>query len=149
MDFDEELNHDQVEISSATGDDEAAERTEPVPREPLHRLLIRSGDRAFFLSARSIHWVEADDDFVRLHVEGQAYRIRTTMSALYNRLNQHQFLRINRSAIVNVEFIAELHLRNRSDYDVLLIDGTVLRLSRLYRSSLQKHGGFFGSSPQQ
>lgn len=149
MSFDEELNRDEIGIPSTGAEVEPAGRAESLDREPLQRMLIRNGERAFFLATQSIRWIEADDDFVKLHVAGQSHRIRTTLSSLFDRLSQHQFLRINRSAIVNIEFVAELRLRNGGDYEVILLDGTVLRLSRRCRNSFQKNGVVFGASRQR
>ncbi len=114
--------------------------------EPLKRLLIRQGDRAFFLPTGSIQRVTAEGDFVRLHSDEQSYRIRTTMSALHKKLGPDQFLRVNRSAIVNVEHIAELRIGSHGDYDVLLRDGTRLKLSRLFRQGLRRVGGIFAAT---
>ena len=113
--------------------------------QPLKRLLIREGDRAFFLSTQSIQRVEADGDYVRLHAAGQSYRIRTTMSGLQKKLPADQFLRLNRSSIVNVDQIAELVIGDHGDYDVLLRDGTRLKLSRLFRQGLRRVGGIFAA----
>jgi DNA-binding LytR/AlgR family response regulator len=113
--------------------------------EPLKRLLIREGDRAFFLPTQSIQRIDAEGDYVRLHVASQSYRIRTTMSGLHKKLPSDQFLRLNRSSIVNVDQIAELQVGDHGDYDVLLRDGTRLKLSRLFRQGLRKVGGVFAA----
>lgn len=141
MNFDEEPQQE----AALPGAEQAGESSIPGEQEPLRRFLIRSGERAFFLTPECIRWIEADDDFVRLHVDGNTHRVRSTLSAFYERLDQRQFLQINRSAIVNLDYVAELRLRNSSDYDVLLQDGTVLTFSRVYRESFQKLGGMFAS----
>ena len=117
----------------------------PVPQQPLDQLLIALAGRAFFLPTVSIRWIAADDDFVRLHADAQTYRIRATLAALHARLDPVKFLRIHRSAIVNVDFIAELRAISHGDYDVILRDGTVLKLSRSFRNVLQRFGGVFGA----
>jgi LytTr DNA-binding domain len=95
----------------------------------LKRLLIRCRGRVFFVPTESIQWIEADLHFVRLHLTGgQSHKIRTAMSALYEKLDRHQFLRVSRSAIVNFDFVSEMRSRNRSDYEVLLRDGNGGRL---------------------
>ncbi len=127
--------------------DSIGDEPSPIPDgEPLKRLLIREGDRAFFLPTESIQRVTAEGDFVRLHAGGHSYRVRTTMAALHQKLGPNQFLRVNRSAIVNVEHIEEMRIGNHGDYDVLLRDGTCLKLSRLFRKGLRKVGGVFAAS---
>lgn len=118
-------------------------------REPLKRLLIRNGERAVFVLADSIHWIEADGDFVRLHTAEASHRVRSTLLSLHARLDPNQFLRISRSAIVNLDFVAELRMRPSSDYDVLLHDGTILRFSRVYRNSFQQLGGMFAAPVEE
>ncbi len=143
LDEDRDREGAKASIPEATPDPKEESQGSVGP-EPLRRFLIRRGDKAFFLATESIRWIEADGDFVRLHTASKSHRIRATLSALYERLNQGQFLRINRSAIVNIDFVAELHLRSGSGYDVVLRDGTVLRFSRIYSDSLRKAGGVFG-----
>lgn len=124
------------------GEYEERRRSVPTTREaPIKRLLIWEGDRAFFLPAGGIHWIEAEGNFVRLHAGEQVYRIRATMAALNKRLNPEQFLRVNRSSIVNLDHIAELRICEDGTYDVLLRDGTLLKLSRNYREALERLGG--------
>ena len=113
------------------------------PQGRLSRLLIRCRDRAFFVATQNIRWIQADDDFVRLHAGPRIHRIRGTLAGLHARLDPRQFLRIHRSALVNVAFIAEIRIRPSGDGEVLLQDGTVLRLSRTFRSALQELGGVF------
>ena len=129
-----------------------------VPADVLHasrsrpdhpsRLLIRTGDRAFFLPTETIQWIEADGDFVILHVAGRSHRIRGTLSGLYARLEPSQFLRVHRSAIVNVSFIAEMRLKPDASCLVVLQDGTMLKLSRSFRSILDEFGGLLEASRQ-
>lgn len=115
--------------------------------EPLRRFLIHEGERAFFVPLESVLRMEAEGDFVRLHLAAQTYRVRATLSALQERLPADQFLQVNRSLIVNVDQIAELRARSHGDYDVLLRDGRVVRFSRLYRKGLQKVGGIYRAAP--
>ncbi len=147
------LRFGSLDVNAADGLDPeavASASSDQVPAsipdgEPLKRLLIREGDRAFFLPIQSIQRVEADGDYVHLHAGGQSYRIRSTMSGLQKKLPADQFLRLNRSSIVNVDHIAELHVGDHGDYDVLLRDGARLKLSRLYRRGLRRVGGIFAA----
>ena len=75
-----------------------------------------------------------------LHAGGHTHILRETMSALENRLPEHQFVRINRSAIVNVEKIRELEAAFHGDYTVVLRDGMRLNLTRGHREALRQLG---------
>jgi two-component system LytT family response regulator len=104
----------------------------------LSRLLIKSAGRVFFLKADEIDYVSAEDYYVKLHVGRKGHLLRETMSELESKLDPAQFVRIHRSTIVNLERIRELQQLFNGEYAVLLLDGTVLKLSRGRREHLEK-----------
>ena len=112
-------------------------------RRRLTRVVIRSGGRISFLRVEEVDWIEAADNYVRLHVGREAHLLRETMQSLAARLDPEKFLRIHRSTIVNLDRIKELQPLFHGDYTVLLRDGTELTLSRGYREKLQEHLGEF------
>lgn len=97
--------------------------------------------RVRLVDPASISWVEAADDYVRLHVGADSYLLRGTMSDIEGRLDPNVFARIHRSTIVNVTLIAELIPQPRGDAVVILRDGTRLRLSRSHRKNLADRFG--------
>ena len=97
------------------------------------RFLVRTGERYVLVKAASIQWIEAEDNYVRLHVEGESHLMRQTMAGILERLDPKQFRRIHRSAIVNLDFVRELQSWTGGDMLVLMRDGTRLTLSRTYR----------------
>jgi two-component system, LytTR family, response regulator len=99
------------------------------------RFLVRQGERHLLVRASLIQWVEAEDNYVRLHVDGTSYLLRQTMSGILKRLEPRRFRRIHRSAIVNLDAILELQPWNSGDYLVIMRDGTKLTLSRTYRDA--------------
>ena len=99
----------------------------------LERILVRVGERQALLKVSQIQWVEAEDNYVRLHVDGGSHLLRQTMNAMSQKLDPHQFRRIHRSAIVNMDYIKELQPWSSGDYLVIMRDGTRLTLSRTYR----------------
>lgn len=107
------------------------------------RLVVKSAGRIFFLGVEEIDWIEAADNYVRLHAGRDAHLLRETMNSLEGRLDPAQFLRIHRSTILNVRRIKELHPLFRGEYEVVLRDGTRLASGRGYRNRLQE---LFGNS---
>jgi two-component system LytT family response regulator len=97
------------------------------------RFMVRSGERYVLLKASAIQWIEAEDNYVRLHVEGESHLMRQTMAGILERLDGKQFRRIHRSAIVNLDCVRELQSWTGGDMLVLMRDGTRLTLSRTYR----------------
>jgi len=102
----------------------------------LDRILVRQGDRHVLLRCSQIQWIEAEDNYVRLHVEGTSHLLRQTLTGLLQRLDPAQFRRIHRSAIVNLDFIRELQPWTSGDHLVLMRDGTKLTLSRTFRDQM-------------
>ena len=100
---------------------------------PTDRVVIKSAGRIMFLRTDEIDWVEAADNYVRLHVGPESHLLRETMGALEARLDPAKFLRIHRSTVVNIDRLKELQPWFHGDYIVTLQDGTRLNLSRTYR----------------
>ena len=111
---------------------------EHVRRRPAHleRLMVRAGARIVFLKVDAIDWVEADDKYVHLHAGPVSHMVRQTISSMEEQLDPERFLRIHRSAIVNVARIKELRPLFSGEYGVILEGGTELTLSRNYRDRL-------------
>ena len=59
--------------------------------------------------------------------------LRETIAAFELQLDRSQFVRIHRSAIVNVERVVQFESLFNGDFNVLLKDGKQLRMSRTYR----------------
>ncbi len=81
----------------------------------------------------SIDWLQAEDNYVRLHAGGRSHLLRTTLSALEKRLTSRDFVRIHRSVMVSVSRIARLRRLASDRYTVILTNGAQLRVSRAYR----------------
>jgi two-component system, LytTR family, response regulator len=107
-------------------------------RKHAERLVIKSAGRIFFLSVDEIDWIEAADNYVRLHVGRDAHLLRETMSNLEKRLDPEQFIRVHRSRIVNTQRVKELRPLFRGEYDITLKDGTRLETGRGYRDRMQR-----------
>lgn len=103
----------------------------------LERLVIKANGRVLFLRTDEIDWIEAEGNYVCLHVKKESYLLRETISGLETQLDPKHFARIHRSQIVNLDRIKELHPWSHGDYHVILKDGTELTLSRSYREHFQ------------
>lgn len=103
----------------------------------LERLVIKTGGRVIFLDLEEIDWIEAEGNYVNLHTEEKSHLLRETISNLETRIDPKKFVRIHRSAIVNINRIQELQPWFHGEYRVILLSGTQLTLSRNYREKLQ------------
>lgn len=107
------------------------------PESPLSRLLVRSGDGLSVLKVDDVDWVEAADNYVKVHALGETHLLRETLAHLQSRLDPARFLRIHRSTLVNLDRIQSLHPLFHGDQIVVLRDGTELTLSRRYRNDVE------------
>jgi two-component system, LytTR family, response regulator len=105
-------------------------------RRRSDRLVVKTGGRVVFLRTEDIDWVEASGNYVRLHVGGEAHLLRESMKNMERRLDPSTFVRIHRSAIVNVDRIRELEPWFHGEYIVILRDGTRLTSSRVFSDRL-------------
>lgn len=102
----------------------------------LHRIALKTAGRIIFLKTEEIDWIEAEGDYVSLHVHEKKHLMRGKISELERKLDPRQFTRIHRSTIVNVDRIRELQPMFYGEYSVNLENGTKLTLSRTYRNNL-------------
>ena len=105
------------------------------------RLLVRNDGSITVIDADDVEWVEAADNYVRLHTSRGRLLMRETMRALEHRLDPRRFARIHRSAIVNLSRVRELQPMFNGEYVVLLASGAKLTLSRGYRDQFRERLG--------
>jgi two-component system LytT family response regulator len=104
-------------------------------------VLVRSDGRIRLLAVNDIDWIEAADNYARLHAGAERHLIRETMASLEARLDPAHFARIHRSTIVNLDRVRELQPTFNGEYAVLLHTGAKLTLSRGYRDALRERLG--------
>jgi len=99
-------------------------------------LILKSDGQILFIRTEDIDWLQADGNYICLHSGDECRLFRGQMNQLEEMLDPENFLRINRSAIVNLDFIREMEPAFRGTYRTVLRDGTELILSRNYRERL-------------
>ncbi|KAB2877918.1 response regulator transcription factor [bacterium] len=99
----------------------------------IHRLLLKSSGKIFFVKTNDIQWIEAEEKYVKLHLSKEWHLHRESMNSLENKLDSKQFIRIHRSHIVNLDYVKELQPWSHGDYVIILKDGAKLNLGRSYR----------------
>lgn len=107
-------------------------------RPGVERLAIKVDGRVLFVRTAEIDWLEAEGNYVKLHLGAVSHLFRETLSALEADLPPDRFLRISRSAIVNLDAVKELQPLFYGDYAVMLRDGRQLTLSRNYRDRVER-----------
>ena len=102
----------------------------------LQRLVVPTGHRSVFIRTEQIDWIEAERNYIRLHVGGRSYLMRENLSRIASALDPAKFCRIHRSTIVNIDRIQAVESLFRGEYLVVLHDGTKLTSGRSYRRNL-------------
>lgn len=128
------LDHDEVRRIISGLERLAAERKHP------ERLAIPKNGRILFVAMKDIDWIEAEGNYVRLHVGKREHEFRETLTELEEKLSPADFLRIHRSTIVNIHRIKEIQAWFHGHHRVLLQDGTELRMSRYQHEIARKLG---------
>jgi two-component system LytT family response regulator len=115
----------------------ASESPNSLPSVP-DRIPVKAHGRVMIVNVAEINWVEAEGDYVSVHVGGKSWLLRETIAAAEERLALSGFVRIHRSTLVNIYRVRELLPLSKGEYTVVLLDGTQLKLSRNYRFALER-----------
>ena len=110
--------------------------------DQLDRFLVRTEGRIHFVNVDEIDWLEAANNYVKLHVADRSFVVRYTMKRLQERLDPKRFVRIHRSAIVSISRIGALRPFPGGDYEVVLKTGVKLTLSRGYQKQFRDRVGW-------
>jgi two-component system LytT family response regulator len=105
-------------------------------RRFLQRVAVSLAGRVLFVKTAEIDWMESEGNYVMLHVGPKRHLLRESLSAMADKLDPQQFVRLHRCAIVNVERIRELSPWSRGEQAIVLHDGTQLTIGRTFRPQL-------------
>lgn len=97
---------------------------------PVRRIAVRNGDQVFYVPVDDVHWIEASGNYVILHAAGTDHLIREAIGALEKQLAPDVFLRVSRSAIVNLCRVRELRPVPPDRHVAVLHDGQRVEITR-------------------
>ena len=105
-------------VAPFTADRRIAELLSLLPRLPAikERFLVRTGSRLVVVRAADVRWIEAQRDYIRLHCGDKRHLVRGTLQEAILRLDPARFQRVHRSAIVNIDFLLEVHPLEDGDH---------------------------------
>lgn len=96
----------------------------------LTRLAIKDGDRMVFLKVSDIDSIEAAGKYVVVHLGKENHVLRETLAGLESQLDPEKFLRVSRSAIVNLDQVRELQPMFKGEHVLVLRNGRQLPMTR-------------------
>ncbi|MEO1083757.1 MAG: LytTR family DNA-binding domain-containing protein, partial [Acidobacteriota bacterium] len=106
--------------------------------ERLQRFTARKRNRTVVVEVDDIEWIEADDYCVRVHVAGSTHVIRRSLKWFGERLDAEKFLRVHRSAVLNLAHLIEIRHRGPDDHVAVVSSGCEVPLSRTGRDLLNR-----------
>jgi DNA-binding LytR/AlgR family response regulator len=104
----------------------------------LTRIAVKERDRQSWVDLATVDWIEAQGNYVALHVGDRTHLIRDTLANVERGLDPARFARVHRSAIVAVDRIEAVGRPTNGDATITLAGGKELRLSRSYRAKLRE-----------
>lgn len=98
------------------------------------RMIFKSRGRILFLPVSDIRWIGAEENYVRICTGSGTHLLRETMARVEQKLDPNMFLRVHRSAIVNLQFVKEVRSDPPSAFSVIMMNGQRISMSRSYHS---------------
>lgn len=108
------------------------------PPRQLERFAVRSGERTIFVPVDEVEWIEAFQNYVRLHAGQSTHLLHVPMNTIEAVLDSERFLRVHRSHIVNVRRIAQLWSIAHGQYVIELKSGHRLQSGRTYGDRIRR-----------
>lgn len=98
---------------------------------PISRGVVR------YLPMQKLEWIEAANQYVRVHAGGRSYLLRDSLSHVEALLPPTQFLRVHRSAIVRLAQVSELRAESHTHRWLVLANGQRIPVSHRHWRKLQ------------
>jgi two-component system, LytTR family, response regulator len=111
------------------------------PERRLDRLVVKAAGTTRFVRTVDIDWIEAAGVYVTLHVGGKELLYRAALNDLAEKLDPRRFVRVHRSALINIESVLQLEPISHGEFEAVLKNGSRTRVSRTYRVQLEKRLG--------
>ena len=103
---------------------------------PAGRIVFKSRGRILFLPITEIRWIAAEENYVRICTGSESHLLRETMTGIENKLDSQMFMRVHRSAIVNLRHVKEVRRETSGDFSVLLSNGQKVAMSRSHHAHI-------------
>jgi two-component system LytT family response regulator len=102
------------------------------------RMVVKADGDLHFLDHSRIIWIEGQGDYLKVHCENGSVLTRDTMAGLERRLDPARFMRIHKSATVNLTHVRKLKSVKYGDHELVMSNGASIRIGRSYRDKVAK-----------
>lgn len=97
---------------------------------PMHRkIFIKDGEKCHFIPLSEVHFIESIENYARLYFGDQKAMIKRSLNLLEEKLDSTVFFRVNRSQIINTQYIKEIHPHFNNKLQITLTTGEALEVS--------------------
>lgn len=103
---------------------------EDIAEENLERIVVKNGTQIKLIPTQQIVFLEAYDDYVKIHTKEGMFLKNKTMSSFEKQLDSKQFVRVHRSFIVKVDQLAKIEPMEKESYRGILINGEKVSISK-------------------
>ena len=100
---------------------------------------IKDKGRSISINTFDIYFLEAQGNYIKLHLEQKTYLLRETLHNIKTTLDQTTFLQIHRSILINRNYIEDIRYIGNNQYKVLLKNNISLQSSRSYKEDIQSY----------
>jgi two-component system LytT family response regulator len=105
----------------------------------IDRITVRSVGRVVYVRVTDVVWIGSADYYVQLHTaDGKSHLVRESMQRIEERLDPARFARVHRTAIVNLDHVAEIRTDSAEHQFVVLRNGAKLPLGKSRREALER-----------
>lgn len=102
------------------------------------RFAVKRRGEIIFVKAADIDWIGAEGNYSRLHTGGGAYLVRESLQSVADALDPWTFLRVHRSAVVNVDRVVKLVANDERGTFIVLSSGEKVPTGPTYRSRIEE-----------
>ena len=110
----------------------------PGHSQGVGRLIVREVGQVIVVATRNVDWIEGADYYAKLHVASRIHLLRETLASLERRLDPRRFMRINKSAIINLTRVKAVETYQRGEGLVVLEGNIRLKVTRARREDLER-----------
>src|SRR5690606_22342158 len=112
---------------------------ETLKTEVLNTLVLKHGNGNTIIQVEDIVQIASATRYISIHLEHKKFLCPGSLKSICQHLDGRGFIRIHKSTVVNSAMVLSFKSRRNGDYDLLLNNGDVVRLSRTYARDFKKH----------
>lgn len=136
--FNEAVEHALQRLHSAGALSETLSHAAESPAEPLQRILVRDQGKIFPINVEAIEYLRSDTKYTAVASRGKQFLVRLPITAFEQRLDPQRFLKLQRSCIVNLDFVESMTPDDNSQLVVQMQDGSRFTASREVSKKLRE-----------